>query len=423
MNVLTAGNQADVAIAATAGGGYLGAWSVDSAFVRGRYVAADGTPGLEDPLNITAAYNQFDSSMALLGNGHNVVTFTDNSSGTDTVRIRILGENAVGNEVDFAVPANSRPLRESDVTALGSDGFAVAYTRDYGSGDTDVFVQRYEADGDAIGGVIPVDSAALLATDHASITGLGSGGFVVAWEQSATAGGNHSVWFQLYDATGTRVTVAGDAANTHHLIDDIGSINQDIQVAALQDGGFVVAYVDNGGEGVDGTEITARVYNADGTARSNYLRVNDDADGGQVHPTVTVLSNGFFVVGWVDEGGWLTYQAYDPSGAAIGSNFINTSDVIEAEIAALADGRMANVRESTINDGDGHSVRSSVHALVRTTTGTAVDETLTGDGLRDTMNGGGGTDILNGEGADDDLFGGAGDDTLRGGAGADELDG
>ncbi len=110
LNVVTTGNQADVAVAATAGGGYLGAWSVGSAYVRGRYVAADGTPGLEDPLNVTAQGNQFDASMALLGNGHNVVTFTDDSSGTDTVRIRILGENAVGNEVDFAVPANSRPL-------------------------------------------------------------------------------------------------------------------------------------------------------------------------------------------------------------------------------------------------------------------------------------------------------------------------
>ena len=138
MNIVAAGNQSDVAVTATAGGGYLGAWSLGSAYVRGRYVAADGTPGLEDPLTTTVQGNQFDASMALLGNGRNVVTFTDGSSGTDTVRIRILGENAVGNDVDFTVPSDTRPLRESDVTALGSDGFAVAYTRDYGGGDTDV---------------------------------------------------------------------------------------------------------------------------------------------------------------------------------------------------------------------------------------------------------------------------------------------
>lgn len=150
LNAATNGDQGDVAITATADGGYLGAWSVGSGFVRGRYVDASGMPGTEDFLNTTTEQSQFDASMALLGNGHNVVSFTDNSSGTDTVRIRILGDGAPAS--DFAVPSNPHPLRESDVTALGSGGFAVAYTRDFGSGDTDVFVQRYEADGDAVGG-------------------------------------------------------------------------------------------------------------------------------------------------------------------------------------------------------------------------------------------------------------------------------
>jgi len=420
LSVVTAGNQADVAVAATADGGYLGAWSVGSSYVRGRYVAADGTPGLEDPLTTTVEDNQFDSSMALLGNGHNVVTFTDNSSGTDTVRIRILGENAVGNEVDFAVPPSAKPLRESDVTALGSDGFAVVYTRDYGGGDTDVFVQRYEADGDTIGGAINVDSAAALATDHASITGLASGGFVVAWEQSAKAGGDHSVWFQLYDASGTRVTVSGDPLNGHHLVDNNGTINQDIQVAALQDGGFVVAYTSNGWDVSDGTEITAQVFNADGTARTGSLLVNDALAGAQDKPTVTVLSNGFFVVGWA-AAGIFYYQAYDPGGTAIGPNTTITNGVVEGEITALAGGRVANVRESIITDGDGNSVRSSIDVLTRTTLGTVDGETLTGDSLRDIMGGNGGDDILNGDAGNDTLSGGIGDDVLRGGAGADIL--
>ena len=107
LNTVATGNQADVAITATADGGYLGAWSVDSSYVRGRYVDADGVPGVEDQLNVTAADNQFDASMALLGNGHNVVTFTDHSSGTDTVRIRILGDGAPAG--DFTVSPPSCP--------------------------------------------------------------------------------------------------------------------------------------------------------------------------------------------------------------------------------------------------------------------------------------------------------------------------
>ncbi|MGK9171257.1 M10 family metallopeptidase C-terminal domain-containing protein, partial [Inquilinus limosus] len=420
LNGQTLGNQSDVAITATADGGYLGAWSVGSAFVRGRYVDADGTPGAEHDLNTTLTGNQFDASMALLGNGHNVVTFTDSSSGTDTVRVRILGDGAPF--LDFAVPANEKPLRESDVTALGSGGFAVAYTRDYGSGDTDLLVQRYEADGDEIGGPISVDGQFGVATDHASVAGLASGGFVVAWEQSAAAGGDHSVWFQLYNASGIPVTAAGDAPGSHHLIDNTGSFNRDVQVAALPDGGFVVAYVDNGWIGADNTEITARVYNADGTARSGYIWVNTDIAGAQLRPTVTVLSNGFFVVGWQDNGVFY-YQAYDPSGAAAGANYSASNAVLEGEILGLAGGVVASVSQSSKTDGDGGSVHSSIDELIRTTTGTAGDDTLTGDSLRDVMMGGVGDDTLDGDIGNDTLSGGIDDDILRGGAGADALDG
>ena len=45
LNSDATGNQGDVAIARTADGGYLGAWTVDGGFVQGRYVDADGTPG------------------------------------------------------------------------------------------------------------------------------------------------------------------------------------------------------------------------------------------------------------------------------------------------------------------------------------------------------------------------------------------
>ncbi|TSD87758.1 hypothetical protein FFK22_015800 [Mycobacterium sp. KBS0706] len=421
LNDETAGNQSDVAIAATADGGYLGSWSVGSADVRGRYVDADGTLGVEGLLNTTTSGNQFDASMALLGNGHNVVSFTDSSGGADTIRLRILGDGAPA--TDFAVSANPKPQRESDVTALGFDGCAVAFTLDFGAGDTDVRVQRYNANGTVNGSAIVVDNNVGLATDHASITNLAGGGFVVAWEQSAVGGGNHSVWYQLFDASGGRVTVAGDAPNSHHLIDGTGSINQDIQVAALQDGGFVVAYADNGWPGSTGTDITARVYNADGTARTAYLLVNTDTAGDQLHPTITVLANGYFTVGWID-GDALLYQAYSPQGIALGSNYAPSNvDVIDAEIVGLANGEVANVRESAFSDGDGTSVRSSIHALTRTTLGTSADEVLAGDGLRDVINGDAGDDQLFGSGADDSLIGGEGDDDLFGGAGADVLGG
>ncbi|MGK9233641.1 calcium-binding protein [Inquilinus limosus] len=400
LNDFEIGNQGDVAIAATSGGlGYRGAWCYVDDHVEARTVGADGTPtGGSILVNATTEGNQFDPSAATLSNGGTVVSFTDQSTGTDVVRWRILGTN--NRYEDFALPGTDQPQRESDVTALSSGGFAIAFTRDWGSGNTDLQVQRYNADGTLNGGAILVDTSTTLATDHASVAGLASGGLVVAWEQSASAGGSHSVWFQLYNS-------AGAAVGGHHSIDSTGTINQDIQVAALRDGGFVVAYTDNGWG--TGTDIAVQVFNADGSARSGHLRANSTTAGDQGLPTITVLSNGYFVVGWND-GESFYYQAYNQSGTALGANHAVDTLTLEGEIAGLADGLIASVRESEFGDDSGTAIRSSVDALVRTTVGTAANEVLDGDSLRDVMDGGAGDDVLRG---------GAGGDTLNGGAGID----
>jgi hypothetical protein len=66
----------------------------------------------------------------------------------------------------------------------------------------------------------------------------------------------------------------------------------------------VVAYTDNGWG--SGTDITAQVFNADGSARSNPLLVNSTTNlgvvtGNQDLPSLTVMPNGYFAVSWTDE--------------------------------------------------------------------------------------------------------------------------
>jgi hypothetical protein len=130
-------------------------------------------------------------------------------------------------------------------------------------------VRRFNADGTENGNFIIVDQSTALNTNTPSIAGLASGGFVVAWTQSA-AGifGDTSVWFQRYDASGA-------PTGGHVLIDGADSINRDIQVAALDDGGFAVAYEENSWDPTD-RDITIQFYNADGMPRSGHLRVNDN---------------------------------------------------------------------------------------------------------------------------------------------------
>ena len=121
-----------------------------------------------------------------------------------------------------------------------------------------------------------------------------------------------------------------------------------------------MAYADNSW-GIDGSEITARVFNANGSPRSVFLLANGGVTAGsQVFPSLTVLENGYFVVGWVT-GDMPSMRAFTPSGTAVGAPSPGTASfVIEAEIAGLADGIVANVRDSTFtDDGNDKSIRMS----------------------------------------------------------------
>jgi hypothetical protein len=414
-NAITVGDQSQPAVAGLLDGGYLAVWTdPGTSNVEGRVVNANGSPRTSEfQVNSTTTGSQFDPSVAEFTNGNTIVTFTDTSSGTSVIRARLFDASGTPLGPDFLISTDiGRPTAESAVTALPDGGFAVSETVLGTGGNNDVALVVWNK-GDTFS---YVDLDATLNTSHSSIASLtpGGAGFVVAWEQSPVAGGPLSTWLQRYSA-------GGAALGGHIEIDGDGSINSDVQIVGIADGGFVVAYTDNGWA-IDGTEITVEIFNADGTVRApdifghHYILANTSTAGNQDKPTLTALSNGFFVVGWTDEpSGELRYKFFDPAG----SEFAANSAVIEGEIAALTGGLVANVRSSSLSDGSGNSIRSGVYELSRTVTGDGTSETFIGDSLRDILNGAGGDDFLSGNEGNDFLNGGPNNDTLDGGAGID----
>jgi hypothetical protein len=281
----------------------------------------------------------------------------------------------------------------------------VTWTREITASDSDIRFSLHNQDGSLV-----VTSSVNIATDLASdssVAALAGGGFVAAW-QSHTAGDN-SVYFRRFDANGQALD---GTAEQGVAIDSIGD-NTDIQIAGLPDGGFVVAYTDNGW-GISGTEITARVYNADGTPRTGYLFVNGPGftAGDQNHPTLTVLSNGYFAVAW-NNGGNQHITAFDSDGNALTSNVFVANGVVEGEIAGLTGGLVGHVYQSTDPDAGGDdSIRHNVYELRRIITGDNGNETITGVG--DTL-----PEELIGLDGDDKLEGKGGADLLNGGIGFD----
>jgi hypothetical protein len=206
--------------------------------VEGRVMFANGDPiASQFTVNLPSAASQRDASVAGLLDGRYVVAFTDTSvdPGGD-IRVRLFNPNGspVGN--GFAAAMLSTDESEADVAALRDGGFVVSWTRDFGAGDKDLSAAVYNADG-SLRVSLPVNASNSVDTHASSVAGLAGGGFVVAYQKSPVAGGSIQTDFQLFNANGTQLY-----ANNEILIDSYGSINEDIQVAGLPDGGFVVAY-------------------------------------------------------------------------------------------------------------------------------------------------------------------------------------
>jgi len=173
---------------------------------------------------------------------------------------------------------------------------------------------------------------------NADVVGLTDGRFVAVWIDRSN-GDTFDVRAQMFNADGTK-------AGAEFLINSTTTDNQSSPaVAALPDGGFVVAFVDNSAVNDD---IRVRIFNADGTPRGNdFIATTLFPLESQTAPDVTVLTNGNFIVTWnlLSPGNDVHAQIFDSNGQLIGGEISITASPGSADqtpaIAALAGGGFA----------------------------------------------------------------------------------
>ena len=160
-----------------------------------------------------------------------------------------------------------------------------------------------------------------------SVAALTNGDFVVTWDSNGQDGSGKGVYAQRFSADGT------PKGSEFHVSSFTPNDQVHPTVTALSDGGFVVTYMSYGQDGRSNnlTDSYAQKYDSSGNKVGAEFLVHSYTNSFQHHPIVTSLDGGKFLVTWQSNGQdgseyGIYGQMFDQSNSKIGSEFlVNTT--------------------------------------------------------------------------------------------------
>lgn len=447
VNTVTSGDQGEPDVASMADGGWMVAWNsfdgVENHVIVQRYDNAGSTVGGEVQIDTSFSFEAVDPSIARLGNGNLVVTWTnpDALDGSESgVFAQLLNINGAPMGSNFRVNLDTTDAQSgSQALAISTEEFVVAYVSGVpGSPDT-VKVSRFDSSfGSRIGGELLVGSGNGDTLSNVSLVALPDGGFVVGWQRNGEFGSDYVL--QRMDF------LANPVGAPVHLNAGSGE-NQSFGSLAWVQGQVMATFA----ESVPAAPeiIRTQVFDIDpmpnqlteGTPSASLLPMVSisDVDSDNISSMQVSIKGGFA------DGDYLTVNTDGTSLLATGGGSQVTvigsgtmgeyADVLSSlQLTVLNGASGGRNLQISVTTADGTTDVINYNLKVQTAdqnvAGTSFSEDLIGGNGNDTLEGGvgydtisgnGGNDSLNGGGYADVLYGGIGDDTLNGGFDADVM--
>lgn len=285
-NVGTTGAQNAVSTIGLPDGGYVVIWVSDEAtYLMRRYDAAGAALGPDTPLGISALLAKT-PEVALLPTGNLVIVFPSYygiEAGVFTPSGQRLGS--------VPLPPSTAMSSNPSVVALSDGGYAIAWVVNEGRGAS-LQLQRYSADSVAVGEPVRVSATSSGALAAPTMATLADGGYILAWQ--APAGGFGA------DINAQRYNSAGQAVGGVIRLNSVNADLREPDVIGLAGGGFVAVWQEYVmGQGYD---ILMRRFDASGVAVGGAVRANATAAGDQVDPSISRMADGGFVIAWNSHG-------------------------------------------------------------------------------------------------------------------------
>lgn len=274
-------------------------------------LAAQQPVGGEFPVSaiLTAVGQQ--SAVEVAPDGSFVVVWNSSTStGTDShlssIQARRFSASGASIGAPFQVNTYTTGAQVAPAVAIDADGeFLVVWSSNGSPGDDfgsySVQAQRYEADGDPMGGQFQLNSYTTGRQDGPHAAYLSTGEFVVVWSSGGSAGTDtapsYSVQMRRFDTVGA--PVAPELQVNSYTTGNQRGPNVGIDGS----GAFVVVW--GGSNSPDPGEtfgVVARRVDSGGTPIGNDFPANSYTTGGQFGAEVAVRANGSFVVAWTSAG-------------------------------------------------------------------------------------------------------------------------
>jgi hypothetical protein len=281
------------AVSSLAGGRFAVAYALGdggASKIAYRVVEANGAAGVEHVVDLGASGDAAMPAVTTLADGSFAVGWR--SSGAVHVQQAAADGALVGGEqIHGALGSAYSP----SLAALQQGGYVVSWG-EINDGNVYAAMQGGAAAGTPF--VVNGDGYAASVSTAAPLphlSALANGGFVVAWDSYANDPHGFSIsdiYYQVYDGAG-HATGPISQANV-----ESGGGRYDAAVAALSDGGFVITWQ---GEDGDGNGIFGRRFGAGGAALDQHeFAVSQLRAGDQSTPDVVALANGGFATAWLD---------------------------------------------------------------------------------------------------------------------------
>ncbi|MEW5796581.1 MAG: T9SS type A sorting domain-containing protein [Candidatus Zixiibacteriota bacterium] len=234
--------------------------------------------------------------------------------------ISCLAGSVLADRSDFLVN-DDRTSSDQDHPriAVSSDGSFVITWVDRRSGSADIFIQRFSADGAALGVNRRInDDAGTAYQAEPAIAADLAGTYTLVWKdfRDGIYPFDPRIYIQKLDTSAA--PIASNSALTIELPD---SLKETPDIALSPWGGGVVVWADYRNRNWD---IYGQSIGSDGSRVGANFRVNDDTGTAQQHaPRVTVSPEGWFAVAWYDNrlgNDDIFVQRYDLSGGRLGVN-------------------------------------------------------------------------------------------------------